>query len=311
MFWMIDNSFKTLAQLGERDPSIQNKRFIDWYCEHVVQKVLDNESDCLKQILDYKLIQRLVRTPAKYLLDMEKKVRHMLPKSVSDETLGRIFDYNKIISSDKAFSYAFATYLDTNSCVYCGRSYTTTFKRGKSGSRPDFDHFYPQNEHPLLKLCFHNLIPCCVLCNRVIKGKREFNKKLNYAHPYTKHPKKVNHDNYFYYDLQTKGMNLKLGDVEIRNMSNFMYVKEMYQFHENFELKDYLNKQTNYPDSRVFSIALSCNMSPVEVYSMLLGSDVGLRDREERHKPLFKLKNDLARDLFPVGYRLLRVNGKK
>lgn len=41
-----------------------------------------------------------------------------------------------------------------------------------------------------------------------------------------------------------------------------------------------------------------------------MGNDVGLRDREERNRPLIKQKKDLAMDLFPIDYRRLQIDEK-
>jgi hypothetical protein len=66
--------------------------------------------------------------------------------------------------------YDLAALLDTRACVYCNRQYTLTVVAMDEITRPEFDHFYSQSEHPLLALSFYNLIPSCHICNATLKG---------------------------------------------------------------------------------------------------------------------------------------------
>jgi hypothetical protein len=107
--------------------------------------------------------------------------------SFSDLTvvLNSIFDY-EAFRDDKRKAYKLATSLGVNVCPYCDRNYTVTViaKSPKSFIvRPDFDHFFPQSDYPLLALSFYNLIPSCAICNRTIK--RDQNIRYgDYIHPY-------------------------------------------------------------------------------------------------------------------------------
>lgn len=55
-------------------------------------------------------------------------------------------------------------------CPYCNRQYITSFQAsGKQYVTADLDHFYPQSLFPLLALSLYNLVPVCLVCNRLIK----------------------------------------------------------------------------------------------------------------------------------------------
>ena len=98
--------------------------------------------------------------------------------------LKEIFNYKSFSDKNTTYSaYTLAKKLNFNTCPYCNRNYTVTVDRNKKIVRPDFDHFFPQSRYPLLALSFFNLIPCCPICNRTLKG----NKKMEintHIHPY-------------------------------------------------------------------------------------------------------------------------------
>lgn len=55
-------------------------------------------------------------------------------------------------------------------CPYCNRQYITSFQvSGKQHVTADLDHFYPQSLFPLLALSLYNLVPVCLVCNRMVK----------------------------------------------------------------------------------------------------------------------------------------------
>lgn len=55
-------------------------------------------------------------------------------------------------------------------CPYCNRQYITSFQASrKQYVTADLDHFYPQSLFPLLALSLYNLIPVCLVCNRMVK----------------------------------------------------------------------------------------------------------------------------------------------
>lgn len=55
-------------------------------------------------------------------------------------------------------------------CPYCNRQYITSFQASrKQYVTADLDHFYPQSLFSLLALSLYNLVPVCLVCNRLIK----------------------------------------------------------------------------------------------------------------------------------------------
>lgn len=82
-------------------------------------------------------------------------------------------------------NYRLAEDLNIHSCSYCNREYTITYRPdGHKGKAmvPQFDHWFPKKEYPLLALSFYNLIPSCATCNG-IKSSIEMNLD-DHMHPY-------------------------------------------------------------------------------------------------------------------------------
>jgi len=111
--------------------------------------------------------------------------RFRYKKIYATEALHKVFNY-LLFSRDKKKAYQLASALHVNTCPYCNRNYTVTIIEQQNGRRivrPDFDHFFPKVEFPLLALSFYNLIPSCPVCNRSIKGaKATIYQK--FIHPY-------------------------------------------------------------------------------------------------------------------------------
>jgi len=100
--------------------------------------------------------------------------------------LNLIFDYRGFTrkSAGCYCGYDLAKKIDIKTCPYCNRNYTVTVGEGKSRVvRPDFDHFFPKSQYPLLALSFYNLIPSCSICNRTIKNQATI-VYGKYVHPY-------------------------------------------------------------------------------------------------------------------------------
>ncbi|WP_394555663.1 hypothetical protein C1N61_30435 (plasmid) [Priestia aryabhattai] len=97
---------------------------------------------------------------------------------VHKEVLEYIFDYNSFSSASTGWSaYELAERLNVSVCPYCNRLFTTLIKKeGKeeNQTRPDFDHYYPKSNYPYLGISLYNLIPSCGVCNRSMKGIKDF-----------------------------------------------------------------------------------------------------------------------------------------
>lgn len=92
--------------------------------------------------------------------------------------LNTIFNYGWFIDlelKEKWSAYKLSSKLDIKICPYCNRQRTfTVINNNEKITRPEFDHFLPKNEHPILALNFYNLIPSCTVCNRDLKGSIPF-----------------------------------------------------------------------------------------------------------------------------------------
>lgn len=105
------------------------------------------------------------------------------------KVLGEVFKYDAWISGNADFSYQLSQWKGAKTCTYCGREYIYTVEdltpeyKIKHIARPDFDHFLSKELFPLLSLNYYNLIPCCPICNRTVKGTQVFNLD-DYVHPY-------------------------------------------------------------------------------------------------------------------------------
>lgn len=132
-------------------------------------------------------LKRIILAPPNELLLIEKEIYGLsgLPKkTIVDERLKKMFNYGNFIKrglNSKWNSYDLAENLKINTCVYCNRKYTFTVSDNlKKITRPQFDHFFSQEKHPLLSLSFYNLIPCCSICNGPnLKGTKDLT-----LHPY-------------------------------------------------------------------------------------------------------------------------------
>ena len=95
--------------------------------------------------------------------------------------------------------------------------------------------------------------------------------------------------------------------TSVKHMTDFFHIEAMYQNHNNFELKNFFDLKDRYPPEKIKQIItlLKGNMTEEELYRLILGPDIGLDYKEEQSRPLFKLKNDLAKELFPDGFLLL------
>ncbi len=91
---------------------------------------------------------------------------------VLTDTISQIGVTDKVVDKfDKAytnfcnrnFGRTWAQRIGVTTCPYCNRSYI--FTSSKSGTRPQYDHYFPKSKYPYLALSMYNLIPCCSICN--------------------------------------------------------------------------------------------------------------------------------------------------
>lgn len=140
-------------------------------------------------------------------------------------------------------AYDLAEKLKVNICPYCNRNYTFTIKdKNSKSTRPDFDHFYDKGTNPILALSFYNLIPCCILCNSLLKSTAKFS-TIEYLHPYkdsfndyAKFRLKII-DSRFFYD--EKGFDLKLETIDDKaeKIKEAFALETLYQNHKDIVLE--------------------------------------------------------------------------
>jgi len=195
-------------------------------------------------------------------------------------------------------AYVLARNLDINTCVYCNRNYTSTVKKI---TRPEFDHYFSQAQHPLLALSFFNLIPSCSICNSNIKGKKELILKDN-LHPYIDN---CLEDFVFSYDYDIKVKDSLVSKVKyLRKGSKvektfiFFKINEVYNAHTE-ELRDLIKIRETFSD-RYLEVLSKTVLSGVrigkdELYKLAFG--VHLDEKNISKRPFSKFKKDILIEL--------------
>lgn len=324
MFWMIDRSNVKLSH--EDDP--QERRLLDWYCDKIIAKINNTDEWKKHQYLKRnkekinKILLHVIKSRVNFMKERCNFLTEFLKNRTINLEIDKLMNYETFFHKKNGISYTLSKYLNCNVCVYCGRIYTTTVYDENGGEliKPAFDHYFPKDKdkYPLLALSFYNLIPSCNYCNSSIKRTKEFDLEKHYF-PYTENASSVNEDfafSYTYKSVDKPEINIDVKDKnsKAKETLNFMYTKDVYQYHNNYELKALLRKRDKYPLTRIKEIMDQTKgiLSEEDIYHFILGEDVGLDDEEELNRPLFKLKNDLAKEIFPEGFNILRnKNAKK
>lgn len=145
-------------------------------------------------------------------------------------------------------------------CPYCNRQYITSFQASrKQYVTADLDHFYPQSRFPLLALSLYNLVPACLVCNRLIKRDGFGNIWNPYragfadqVHFEVDNPQNVNAliGNNDEFTLRLKNDALENdSDFEVtENTIQFFELEEIYQSHKQF-VRELLYKKHAYNET--------------------------------------------------------------
>ena len=216
-----------------------------------------------------------------------------------------IFDYGKFSKKrNKQYDiYDLAEKLDIPTCPYCNRMYTKTVigELGEKIIRPEFDHWFPKSQYPLLALSFYNLIPSCHICNSNLKGKIKPDLKYHF-HPYNPinnfHP-------IFSYELKDyDSYKIKFGfrgefdeKEKFEESLKIFELENIYQAHED-EVKDLIKIRQAYSDKYIEILNDSLkgvNLSKEEVYRLAFG--VHYEEDKFDRRPLSKLKKDILTEL--------------
>ena len=224
------------------------------------------------------------------------------------EKLSSIFDYNKFISGHKITSYNLASILNRNTCTYCNRLYSIVIvvKDEVTGrvndstrlTRPQFDHWYSKSKYCVLALSFYNLIPSCSVCNSSIKGDADFS--LNkHVHPYLELKNQKFSFNYIQKDVHKNNVDIKVNRrSKIANTLKEFKIKEVYNAHSEFELKDLLELKYKYSENYIntlFNNTFKLDVGKDEAYRLIFGAEPNENDFHKR--PFSKFKRDILNEL--------------
>lgn len=225
----------------------------------------------------------------------------------------KVFDYEGWFVANEPSSYYsayhLATYLGLRSCVYCNRTYTVSqFKIGSDGQikkliRPQFDHWFPKENYPLLALSFFNLIPSCSICNSSVKGRKEFSLS-KYTHPYEDDI--INSIVFSYsHNISIDSLKIEVSGInsdpvlekKINNTLNDFFIEEMYNSHHP-ELRDLLDIKRAYSENYLKSLKESfpeAKLADDEIYRIAFGTEINSFNFHKR--PFSKFKYDILREL--------------
>jgi hypothetical protein len=196
------------------------------------------------------------------------------------------------------------TSLGINVCPYCNLNFTHTITKKSKKLRPEFDHFYPKSEYPLLALSFYNLIPCCPVCNHTKKVEvLEINP---YSDDFKEAPFRIDYPlNTIFYGNNRKNKN-ESEKWRIKFLSNSIenkYIKNIQTFglEDRYnEIKDYAEeivfKAMKYNDGYFESIKQTfsqMSLSKSEMDRIIFGNYTNPEEFSKR--PLSKLTHDLLK----------------
>lgn len=142
----------TLPHIGCSNGKIDSKDF-SWL-EHFIlaaPEILEDWSDNHARKLKFKVFKKLYETRF---------------SNGADNYVDSARTYN---------SYVLFRKMGVKVCPYCEHEYIQALEIHSRPRRTmEFDHFYPKgdNDYPGLAMCFYNLIPSCISCNRLKMSNR-------------------------------------------------------------------------------------------------------------------------------------------
>lgn len=219
--------------------------------------------------------------------------------------LEKVFDYTDWFSQKKVkkyCAYTLAENLNINTCCYCNRLYTKTVTQDEDKiTRPQFDHWFPKEQYPLLALSFYNLIPSCAVCNTSLKNTATMS-LADYMHPYVD-----TKENYlFSFDMKTHNTyDFRVkdgGNQKVKNTMELFKVQKIYETHMD-EIEDLVSIKKKYSESYLNNLRkiLSVNISDEELYRLAFSTYLNEPDFEKR--PLSRMKRDLLEELRIIPYQ--------
>jgi len=261
-----------------------------------------------------RIIQLITLKPAN-LLNLSKEIKEeygnpfkssYLSFEEQSKKLFVISGYNNWIQNG-INNYELSTNLGIHSCTYCNREYTMTYKpighKGK-GMVPQFDHWFPKKEYPLLALSFYNLIPSCATCNG-IKSSIELNLE-DHLHPYI--DPNISSSYFFNYlltstsQLRINFLNNRLDDKSLNTIRS-LNLPMIYNGHSNKELKDLYDLRYKYSDNYLKVLLEQTFSSTIQIskqdrYRLIFGIEI--EEKEYHKRPMSKFKKDIITELLSI-----------
>lgn len=283
------------------------KKYEKLIFEKVKAKLL--KANLSKELHDYftdsKIVEILI-SPPETLKVLNDNVIRLIKSKKDKERLEKIFDYEGIISSSKSTSYDIAQLMNRNTCTYCNRNYTLTvinyrYKKRLNDadriSRPQFDHWFSQKDHPILALSYYNLIPSCSICNSTLKGDTKF-ELLKHVHPYI-YENETFEFSFSYENVDKLKVKLNVEtDSKMENTLKVFEIEKIYIAHADLELKDLIDLKEKYSENYIQSIIellKGNNITKEEIIRMVFSVE---HNKENFHKrPFSKFKTDILKEL--------------
>ena len=268
----------------------------------------------IKQEIENRLEYIITGNPESLIIQEKQLYRFILTyrrnRSRIDDQLKYIFDYSGFVKRRPNSSwnaYKLADQLKVNTCFYCNRQYTFTVrKNGQKITRPQFDHYFSQSDHPLLGVSFYNLIPCCSICNQ-LKGDEPFTTD-QYLYPYETGCGSEANFTFIPKDYRTMvglsdNMSIKLLELptgqnreKINRQKDFFKLEEIYQEHADYVqeiiLKAHISKGQYF---KWLQHLFGKGISTDDIYKMALGNYSSEKDFDKR--VLSKLTKDIAKEV--------------
>lgn len=169
---------------------------------------------------------------------------------------------------------------------------------------PQFDHWFPKQDFPMLALSFYNLVPSCATCN-TIKSTDNLNLS-NHLHPYIDHNIASSYS-FSYLPLDITKNQIIFKNNSFLNSKGIDTVKALnleliYRGHSDKELQDLIDLRykysTNYLNILLEKMFPDIDISKEERYRLIFGIEL---EKENYHKRIFsKFKNDIINELISI-----------
>lgn len=300
--------------LSSRADIIQEHR--DSLKPYLLRRIREsNLNRLLKNFIESKLEDILISKPEDLKNINDLLTRHTAYKNSLKPKIKKIFNYKyfKAKGNNRYDAYALAAKLQIRTCLYCNRNYTLTVDKGSGKDdkfiRPEFDHFFDQDDYPLLALSVFNLVPSCKTCNSTLKHTKKFLLSEN-IHPYVDDVISQYKYQYLPYTVSAiLGGSAQLGvklmptssDVilnqRIENSSEVFRLNEIFSAHSE-ELKDIFDIRHRFSQRYLIELVDKYDKLDLDyddIYRIVFGTYSKEADFSKR--PFSKIKKDILIEL--------------